>query len=255
MRGDTAIRVGLGLRERGDSGGRGENDAGDAIVGSSLPNNFASRLCFTPSRALRQPAAERMAVLLPHAALAQHHLEIPAGDPVRILHISDTHQHPLQSGCRDAIAPCTPKNTTDFLAAAVAAEKPSLIVFTGDISDEFIGSDWTGREWVHRRSIEPEVALASIYDTGKNNNIPFVASLGNHDGALPHYSRAQVMRYIAADPRSLVTENEIDGSVGNYYLDLVHRGEPVVVEVEVLARPVQVLGSGGRGPETQRQQR
>ena len=78
---------------------------------------------------------------------------------------------------------------------------------------------------MHRRSTtQPEVALASIYDTGKTNNIPFVASLGNHDGALPHYSRAQVMRYIAADPRSLVTENEIDGSVGNYYLDLVHRG-------------------------------
>ena len=165
-----------------------------------------------------------MAALLPHAALAQHRLEIPPGGPLRILHISDTHHHPLQSGCRDAIAPCTPKNTTDFLAAAVAAEKPSLIVFTGDISDEFIGSDWTGREWVHRRTTQPEVALASIYDTGKTNNIPFVASLGNHDGALPHYSRAQVMRYIAADPRSLVTENEIDGSVGNYYLDLVHRG-------------------------------
>ena len=78
---------------------------------------------------------------------------------------------------------------------------------------------------MHRRATtQPEVALASIYDTGKTNNIPFVASLGNHDGALPHYSRAQVMRYIAADPRSLVTENEIDGSVGNYYLDLVHRG-------------------------------
>ena len=76
---------------------------------------------------------------------------------------------------------------------------------------------------MHRRATQPEVALASIYDTGKTNNIPFVASLGNHDGALPHYSRAQVMRYIAADPRSLVTENEIDGSVGNY-LDLVLRG-------------------------------
>ena len=112
-----------------------------------------------------------MAVLLPHAALAQHHLEIPPGDPVRILHISDTHHHPLQSGCRDAIAPCTPRNTTDFLAAAVAAEKPSLIVFTGDISDEFIGSDWTGREWVHRRTNQPEVALASIYDTGKTNPV------------------------------------------------------------------------------------
>ena len=81
-----------------------------------------------------------MAVLLPHAALAQHHLEIPPGATRFASCTSRTLTTTrFKAAAETQLRPAHHETRTDFLAAAVAAEKPSLIVFTGDISDEFIG--------------------------------------------------------------------------------------------------------------------
>ncbi|KAL5160728.1 putative inactive purple acid phosphatase 29 [Glycine soja] len=105
---------------------------------------------------------------------------------------------------------CSDLNTTIFLNRMIKAEKPNLIVFTGDNIFAFDSSD-------SAKSLDAAFAPAIA------SNIPWVAVLGNHDqeGTL---SRSGVMNHIVGMKNTLSKFNppevhSIDG-FGNYNLEV-----------------------------------
>lgn len=68
---------------------------------------------------------------------------------------------------------------TNFLKAAVDSEKPDLVVFVGDqLSDVYPGAN----------AADYKIAVDNILQPLEERNIPFIATLGNHD-----HDRASVM--------------------------------------------------------------
>ncbi|KAK1297133.1 putative inactive purple acid phosphatase 29 [Acorus calamus] len=132
----------------------------------------------------------------------------------KILQVADMHyangeSTPCEDVLPDQFRGCSDLNTSAFLRRMIRAERPDLVVFTGD---NIFGSDSTNST----RSLES--AFAPVIEAG----LPWAAVLGNHDqeGTL---SREGVMRHVAGMRGTLSRVNpegvEIDG-YGNYHVEV-----------------------------------
>jgi len=130
----------------------------------------------------------------------------------KLLHISDVHyEYSDNPNCNDVTEPkyCSRKNTTDFLNRVYQLEKPDLVVHTGDIVD-----------WA---STPATKAMDEVYGVAINNNLKWVASLGNHDGQAD-LTRQEVMDYIVSLNNTLTQLGPYNDlhTWGNYYLEIKH---------------------------------
>nr|XP_043618213.1 probable inactive purple acid phosphatase 29 [Erigeron canadensis] len=133
----------------------------------------------------------------------------------KILQVADMHYADGKTTpCEDVLPQqfpyCSDLNTTFFLDRMIQAEKPDLIVFTGD---NIYGSDTT----------DPEASMDAAFAPAVVSNIPWAAVLGNHDQEST-LSREGVMKYIVGMERTLSELNPpgvgyIDG-FGNYNLEV-----------------------------------
>ncbi|XP_077245584.1 putative inactive purple acid phosphatase 29 [Tasmannia lanceolata] len=131
----------------------------------------------------------------------------------KILQVADMHfADGKTTFCEDVLpvqfASCSDLNTTAFVERMIRAEKPDLIVFTGD---NIFGFDATDA----RKSLNASFAPAM------SSKIPWAAVLGNHDQEST-LTREGVMRHIVGMPGTLSGLNpheEIDG-FGNYNLEV-----------------------------------
>ncbi|CAK8560549.1 unnamed protein product [Lathyrus sativus] len=153
--------------------------------------------------------------LIPTFAAKQQKLRFDENGEFKILQVADMHYaNGKTTLCLDVLpsqnASCTDLNTTAFIHRMILAEKPNLIVFTGD---NIFGLDLSDSARSMDAAFAPAIA----------SNIPWVAVLGNHDqeGTL---SREGVMKYIVGmnntlsrvKPRKV---HSIDG-FGNYNLEV-----------------------------------
>ena len=166
------------------------------------------------------PTATTHDMLVFHAAalLAQHRITVPLNGALRIVHVSDVHYHPEQMTCSDVPrgAPCTHKNTTQFLQSVLEKEQPDLVAFTGDIID---GS-----------STLPKGAMDDIYGVAIASNVPWAASLGNHDEEAS-LSRDEVLSYVASLEGTLTQHGPVANSPGNFYVDVQTNATEVVARL------------------------
>ncbi|KAI4329003.1 hypothetical protein L6164_021310 [Bauhinia variegata] len=133
----------------------------------------------------------------------------------KILQVADMHfADGKTTRCLDVLPSqypsCTDLNTTAFVERMILAEKPNLIVFTGD---NIFGFDATDAAKSMDAAFAPAIA----------SNIPWVAVLGNHDQEST-LSREGVMKHVAGMKNTLSKVNPsevhiIDG-FGNYNLEV-----------------------------------
>jgi metallophosphoesterase superfamily enzyme len=111
--------------------------------------------------------------------------------------------------CRDTtITPCNQSDnvTSSLVGRVLDAEKPSLVVFTGD---QLNGQ---GTSW------DPKSVLAKFATTVTDRGIPWAAVFGNHDDE-SGVSKEDQMKLMRALPYSLVEPGPSDvHGVGNYVL-------------------------------------
>ncbi|KAK9741245.1 hypothetical protein RND81_03G091900 [Saponaria officinalis] len=134
----------------------------------------------------------------------------------KILQVADMHygngqKTPCLNVLPNQVKGCSDLNTTAFIKRMIKAEKPNLIVFTGD---NIFGFDATDA----KKSMEAAFAPAI------ESNIPWAAVLGNHDQEST-LTREGVMQYIVGMNNTLSMLNpagvqKIDG-FGNYNLEVV----------------------------------
>ncbi|XP_071739139.1 probable inactive purple acid phosphatase 29 [Rutidosis leptorrhynchoides] len=139
----------------------------------------------------------------------------PKNGQLKIMQVADMHYADgRNTPCKDVLpnpfAHCTDLNTTDFLYRLIEAEKPDLIVFTGD---NIYGPDATDAVKSLNAAFAPAIKL----------KIPWVAVLGNHDQEST-LSREDVMKHIVGMENTLSQLNPsgvdfIDG-FGNYNLEV-----------------------------------
>lgn len=127
----------------------------------------------------------------------------------KIMQIADLHYSVSAGVCRDTVIdPCTHSDnlTNSLLTHMLTAEKPDLVVFTGD---QLNGQ---GTSW------DPKSVLAKFAVSVTDMGIPWAAVFGNHDeenGIL----KEEQMKLMKAMPYSLVQEGPKDvHGVGNYVL-------------------------------------
>ncbi|XP_014499101.1 probable inactive purple acid phosphatase 29 [Vigna radiata var. radiata] len=145
----------------------------------------------------------------------QQKLRFGENGQFKILQIADLHYaNGKTTHCLDVLrsqyASCSDLNTTAFIQRIILAEKPNLIVFTGD---NIFGHD----------ASDPAKSMDEAFAPAIASNIPWVAVLGNHDqeGSL---SRKGVMKYIAGMKNTLSIVNPPDVHIingyGNYNLEV-----------------------------------
>uniref|UniRef100_A0A251T724 Putative purple acid phosphatase 14 n=1 Tax=Helianthus annuus TaxID=4232 RepID=A0A251T724_HELAN len=133
----------------------------------------------------------------------------------KILQVADMHYaNGKKTKCRDVlpkqVAHCSDLNTTYFIERMIQAEKPDLIVFTGD---NIYGTDTT----------DPVASMNAAFAPAVSSNIPWAAVLGNHDQEST-LSREGLMKHIVGMNHTLSQLNPfgvdvIDG-FGNYNLEV-----------------------------------
>ncbi|XP_047315681.1 probable inactive purple acid phosphatase 29 [Impatiens glandulifera] len=133
----------------------------------------------------------------------------------RILQVADMHfANGETTKCLNVlpsqISSCSDLNTTAFIRRMIRAERPHLIVFTGD---NIFGFDATNSA----------TSLDAAFSVAIESNIPWAAVLGNHDqeGTL---SREGVMKHIVGMKNTLSQLNPLDvdfiDGFGNYNLEV-----------------------------------
>ncbi|XP_073126304.1 probable inactive purple acid phosphatase 29 [Henckelia pumila] len=137
------------------------------------------------------------------------------GGEFRILQVADMHYADgTTTPCEDVfpsqMPSCSDLNTTHFVRRLILAEKPHLIVFTGD---NIFGFDAT----------DAAASMDAAFAPAISSNIPWAAVLGNHDQEST-LSREGVMKYITGLKNTLSSFNPsevdvIDG-YGNYNLEV-----------------------------------
>ncbi|KAK7819582.1 putative inactive purple acid phosphatase 29 [Quercus suber] len=155
-------------------------------------------------------------ILFPIYGLAEKRpLRFGKGGSFKILQVADMHYGDGKTTpCEDVfpyqMATCSDLNTTAFIKRMILAEKPDLIVFTGD---NIFGYDVTDAAKSLEAAFAPAIA----------SNIPWAAVLGNHDqeSAL---SREGVMKHIVKLKNTLSLVNPVEVHVidgfGNYNLEV-----------------------------------
>ncbi|XP_065859977.1 probable inactive purple acid phosphatase 29 isoform X1 [Euphorbia lathyris] len=133
----------------------------------------------------------------------------------KILQVADMHFADGKSTtCLDVfpsqLPTCSDLNTTAFVERMIRAEKPDLIVFTGD---NIFGFDATDAPKSLNAAFAPAIA----------SKIPWVAILGNHDQEST-LSREGVMKHIVGLKNTLSQVNPVEAHVidgfGNYNLEV-----------------------------------
>ncbi|KAI5670962.1 hypothetical protein M9H77_11326 [Catharanthus roseus] len=148
-------------------------------------------------------------------AMAKQQLRFDENGEFRILQVADMHYaNGKTTACLDVlpqqVSSCTDLNTSDFIRRMIKAEKPHLIVFTGD---NIFGFDAT----------DAAKSMDAAFAPAVSSNIPWAAVLGNHDQEST-LSRKGVMKYIVGMKNTLAHLNppemqDIDG-YGNYNLEV-----------------------------------
>ncbi|CAI9096973.1 OLC1v1033252C1 [Oldenlandia corymbosa var. corymbosa] len=151
--------------------------------------------------------------------LSGQQLRFDKNGEFRILQVADMHfANGKTTPCLDVlpqqVASCSDLNTSTFIHRLILAEKPHLIVFTGD---NIFGFDTTN----------PARSMDAAFAPAIESNIPWAAVLGNHDQEST-LSREGVMKYVVGMKNTLSKLNppevqDIDG-YGNYNLE-VHGAE------------------------------
>lgn len=151
----------------------------------------------------------------PKTSLKQHQLRFGKNGEFKILQVADMHFADGKSTpCEDVLPSqfhsCSDLNTSAFLNRMIIAEKPDLIVFTGD---NIFGFDATDAAKSMDAAFAPAIA----------SNIPWVAVLGNHDQEST-LSREGVMKYIVGLKNTLSEVNPVESyrvdGFGNYNLEV-----------------------------------
>ncbi|PHT69202.1 putative inactive purple acid phosphatase 14 [Capsicum annuum] len=133
----------------------------------------------------------------------------------RILQVADMHYGdgkttPCEDVLPEQMHSCSDLNTTDFVIRMIRAEKPHLIVFTGDNIYGFDAKD-------------AAKSMDSAFAPAISSNIPWAAILGNHDQEST-LTREGVMKHTVGMKNTLSQLNppdipDIDG-FGNYNLEV-----------------------------------
>lgn len=126
----------------------------------------------------------------------------------KILQVADLHFSVSQGTCRDTIKGCDRSDnlTSTLLSQVLSAEKPDLVIFSGD---QLNGQ---GTSW------DPKSVLAKFARAVTDKGIPWAAVFGNHDedDGLPKEQQLLLMKGL---PYSLVERGPKDvHGVGNYVL-------------------------------------
>lgn len=126
------------------------------------------------------------------------------------MHYADGKSTPCQNVFPSQMPTCSDLNTTAFVERMIQAEKPNLIVFTGDNIFAFDCTD-------------AAKSLDSAFAPAIASKIPWAAVLGNHDQEST-LSREGVMKHIVSLENTLSQlnpekEHIIDG-FGNYNLEI-----------------------------------
>ncbi|CAG7871462.1 unnamed protein product [Brassica rapa] len=146
--------------------------------------------------------------LAPVAASAQgRKLSFGVNGQFKILQVADMHYaNGATTRCQNVLssqlAHCSDLNTTAFMSRVIAAEKPDLIVFTGD---NIFGSDVKDAVKSMNAAFAPAIAA----------KIPWVAVLGNHDQQST-LSREELMKHIVKLPNTLSKVNPPEAA---HYID------------------------------------
>ncbi|KAK9280504.1 hypothetical protein L1049_014196 [Liquidambar formosana] len=149
------------------------------------------------------------------SSTAKQHLQFGENGEFKILQVADMHYADGKTTpCVDLLptqfASCSDLNTTAFVHRMILAEKPHLIVFTGD---NIFGFDAT----------DAVTSLNAAFAPAVSSNIPWAAVLGNHDQEST-LSREGVMKHIVGIKNTFSQFNPdnahfIDG-FGNYNLEV-----------------------------------
>lgn len=126
------------------------------------------------------------------------------------MHFADGKTTPCLDVFKSQLATCSDLNTSAFIHRMILAEKPHLIVFTGD---NIYGLDATDAAKSLNASFAPAIS----------SNIPWAAVLGNHDQEST-LSREGVMKHIVGLKNTLSQVNPVEAHVidgfGNYNLEV-----------------------------------
>lgn len=139
----------------------------------------------------------------------------------KILQVSDLHFSTGPGVCRDPEPPSVNENgkcladprTVNFINSVLDAEKPDLVVLSGDqINGE--------------TSPDTQSALFKVVQIFIARRIPFATIFGNHDNEGSVSSREDLMQLTQALPYSLSTSGPVDvDGTGNYYVEVLARGQ------------------------------
>ncbi|KAF3566422.1 hypothetical protein DY000_02011565 [Brassica cretica] len=160
----------------------------------------------------------------------RHKLRFGLNGEFKILQVADMHfANGATTRCLDVLptqkAHCSDLNTTVFMSRVIAAEKPDLIVFTGD---NIFGFDVK----------DPVKSMNAAFAPAIASKIPWVAILGNHDQEST-LTRQELMKHIVKLPNTLSQVNPpeaahyIDG-FGNYNLQIRGAAESSLQNKSVL---------------------
>ncbi|KZV92417.1 Metallo-dependent phosphatase [Exidia glandulosa HHB12029] len=160
----------------------------------------------------------------------------------KILQVADLHFSVSHGQCREVTtSPCTNADdmTAELLSRTLDAEKPDLVIFTGD--------QLNGQ----KTSWDSKSVLAKFAREVIRRRIPWAAILGNHDDE-EDMDRKELVTHLAQMPYSVtqVGPQDIEGA-GNYLLK-IRSGDPSATHILTL----YFLDSGGYikanfGPFTQ----
>ena len=141
----------------------------------------------------------------------------------KILHLSDVHYRIPDTACRDILMKEKPAcqsgeaATKDFISRLIAEEQPDLVVHTGDVVDFDTYPSSDGMDVIYGLSIAA--------------NVPWAATLGNHDDD-SDLTRPEVMDYIMSLDGTLSQVNELgegpndpNESYGNFILEIYNTTE------------------------------
>eukprot|EP00249_Psilotum_nudum_P018217 c26696_g3_i1 orf=193-1392(-) len=204
----------------------------------------ASRYTNAPQNSALLFIALLLLVQIPQAIAAQSTfpLRFNSDGEFKILQVADMHYaNGATTSCLDVLpsqfASCSDLNTTAFLNRMIAAERPDLIVFTGD---NIYGMDCRDSATSLNASLEPAITA----------KLPWAAVLGNHDQE-GNLDRQQVMQHIVGmdytlsklNPCNLSNNaygscspqqsNQIDG-FGNYNIEVGGVQGSILAEKSVL---------------------
>ncbi|HBO42359.1 MAG TPA: hypothetical protein DD670_00140, partial [Planctomycetaceae bacterium] len=133
------------------------------------------------------------------AVAAPPTMRFDAQGKFKIVQFTDTHWDSAQEKAAE---------TLDVIDTVLDAEKPDLVVLTGDIvtPERDPLADW--------RRLTARIS---------GRKIPWAAVLGNHDDEKHGTSRREIVKYVATLPGSLTQEGpESLGGTGNYVVTIAH---------------------------------